>query len=699
MNIMKKILLGSIITACLIGFTGNKNYNFVYGNTVPEPMLRYDFEDETDSKTVTDKIGSHHAELFGRANVQHVPAIKSRALHLMGSNGYLKFPDGFFDNRDTMTISMDVCSLMDNENFFTVAIGKDTTNYLFLRTRSGELRYAITKGSWGAEDDVAASGEFKEAWVNVTLVLDQNSMYLYINGECVDAQTNLRAKISDFGTGVLGYIGKSFYDGDKYFKGYIDNVCVYDTALSATRIAQLNGVEVAPFRDVRIAGAPTSLVTWQADKEEKLLTVYTSKSNGATETNTELQFITQENVAGTGNLLVPYNGEAEISFEITDGPETRTESWTVRAVLCANPVLGGQYADPDIDVFKDTYYLYTTTDGFSGWSGTQFHVFSSKNLIDWTDEGIILDVARGGDVPWSVGNAWAPSIEEKNGKYYFYFCAKDSAGDSHIGVAVADAPTGPFVSTAEPLMTVAMCKSRGVSMGQAIDPSIFTDDDGTSYMLFGNGAAAIVKLNEDMISCDLSTLQNYKGVSGFREAITVTKHNGTYHFTWSCDDTGSPDYHVNYGTSDSIYGPITYQYAVLQKNTELDILGTGHHSILQIPGKDEYYIAYHRFFTPLGFFSDGTGHHRQTCIDKLTFGENGLMEVVTPTLQGVDARFLTSTGAPSEDTPPAESGNEALPPEDSAEKSPAIFLFSGVLALVILVTLILFTYRKKHRPV
>ena len=117
-----------------------------------------------------------------------------------------------------MTISMDVCSLMDNENFFTVAIGKDTTNYLFLRTRSGELRYAITKGSWGAEDDVAASGEFKEAWVNVTLVLDQNSMYLYINGECVDAQTNLRAKISDFGTGVLGYIGKSFYDVDKYFK-------------------------------------------------------------------------------------------------------------------------------------------------------------------------------------------------------------------------------------------------------------------------------------------------------------------------------------------------------------------------------------------------------------------------------------------------------------------------------------------------
>lgn len=688
---LAKILAGSILTALFIGLTGNTGHPFIYGNTsIPEPVLQYDFEDETDTKTVTDKRGQNHATLSGRAAVQHVPAIKSKALHLRGGNGYLEFPAGFFDGRDTMTISMDVCSLMDNENFFTVAIGKDNSEYLFLRTRSGEFRYAITKDSWGAEDDVIASGEFKETWVNVTLVLDKNTMRLYVNGECMDEQANLRAKISDFGTDVLGYLGKSFYDGDNYFKGYIDNVCIYDTALSATQIAHLNGVEVAPFLDIRVVGDQTSLITWQADKKEKVLTVYISKSNDAAGNNVELQFITQEYVTSEGNLLVPYDGEAEISFAINDDTEQRTENWTIRAELCANPVLAGQYADPDIDVFGDTYYLYTTTDGFSGWSGTQFHVFSSKNLVDWTDEGIILDVTKGRDVPWSVGSAWAPSIEEKNGKYYFYFCAKDKSGDSHIGVAVADTPTGPFAATAEPLMTVAMCKSRGVSMGQAIDPSIFTDEDGTSYMLFGNGAAAIVKLNEDMVSCDLSTLQNYKGASGFREAITVTKRDGIYHFTWSCDDTGSPNYHVNYGTSDSIYGPITNQYTVLQKITELDILGTGHHSILQIPGEDEYYIAYHRFFTPLGFFSDGTGHHRQTCIDKVTFGEDGLMEVVTPTLQGVEARPLSETEETIETPPDTSEDIIDLPQEDNVG-------ITTVLAVI--VTVILITYKKKHRPV
>ena len=687
-------LLTSGLLAVFLTIFARTAPSLVYGNTsVPEPVLQYDFENETDAKTVTDKKGENNAALVGRATVQHVPSKKSKALHLMGTNGYLEFPKGFFDGRDTMTISMDICSLMSNENFFTVAIGKDNTNYLFLRTRSGEFRYAITKGSWGTEDDVAASGEFKETWVNVALVLDGTAMRLYLNGECVDEQTNLRAKLSDFGNGVLGYLGKSFYDGDKYFKGYIDNVCVYDTALSATQIACLNGVEAAPFRDIHIAGEQTSLVTWSADKEEKVLTVYTSKSNGAATDNVELQFITQEYVTSEGNLPVPYGSEAEISFKINDGTTTKTESWTIRAVLCSNPVLGGQYADPDIDIFGDTYYLYTTTDGFSGWSGTKFHVFSSKNLVDWTDEGVILDVAKGGDVPWSVGNAWAPSIEEKNGKYYFYFCAKDPSGDSHIGVAVADSPTGPFVAEKAPLMTVAMCKSRGVSMGQAIDPSIFTEEDGTSYMLFGNGSPAIIKLNDDMISCDLSTLQNYQGANGFREAITVTKRNGIYHFTWSCDDTGSPNYHVNYGISDSIYGPIEYKYILLQKNADLDILGTGHHSILQIPGEDEYYIAYHRFFTPLGFFSDGTGHHRQTCIDKVTFDDNGLMNVVTPTLQGVEARVLSKAEEQTSDTP-----------EDYVTASPITkskncfgYLVAGLIALITLLIAFIALHNKKKR--
>ena len=115
----------------------------------------------------------------------------------------------------------------------------------------------------------------------------------------------------------------------------------------------------------------------------------------------------------------------------------------------------------------------------------------------------------------------------------------------------------------------------------------------------------------------------------------------SYHFTWSCDDTGSPEYHVNYGVSDSITGPIEFKYTVLEKRPELDILGTGHHCILQIPGEDEYYIAYHRFFTPLDRFTDGKGFHREVCIDRLYFGEDGQMTKVIPTVEGVQERILS----------------------------------------------------------
>ena len=84
-------------------------------------------------------------------------------------------------------------------------------------------------------------------------------------------------------------------------------------------------------------------------------------------------------------------------------------------------------------------------------------------------------------------------------------------------------------------------------MGQAIDPSIFTDEDGTSYLLFGNGSAAIAQLNDDMMSIKEGTLKQINGLTDFRESVVVTKVDGKYHWTWSCDDANSPNYHVNYG--------------------------------------------------------------------------------------------------------------------------------------------------------
>lgn len=295
-----------------------------------------------------------------------------------------------------------------------------------------------------------------------------------------------------------------------------------------------------------------------------------------------------------------------------------------------NPIIKGLYADPDIAQFGDTYYIYPTTDGFSSWSGTQFHVFSSKDRVDWTDEGIILDVASE-DVPWSVGSAWAPAIARKNDNYYYYFCAKRPDGASCIGAAVSQSPTGPFTAMKEPLLTMELMKIENIKMGQTIDPSVFIDDDGTAYLLFGNGEPALVQLQEDMLSLKPGTMKQLSGADDFREAIMVVKRGGIYHYTWSCDDTGSENYHVNYGTAEHMNDPIQYRYSILDKDSEKNILGTGHHSIVKTEGKDEYYIAYHRFGTPLEKYTEEKGCNREICLDLLEFTAEGLMKPVIVT--------------------------------------------------------------------
>ncbi len=291
-----------------------------------------------------------------------------------------------------------------------------------------------------------------------------------------------------------------------------------------------------------------------------------------------------------------------------------------------NPVLKGLYADPCMIQSNGKYYLYPTSDGFKSWSGTVFHAFSSDDLLTWTDEGVIVDVASE-QVPWAVGSAWAPAMTEKNGKFYFYFCAKRPDGVSCIGVAVSDSPTGGFVAADEPIVTMEMCRDAGIRMGQTIDPSVYKEGD-DCYLLFGNGHAAIAKLSDDLCRILPETLRNIDGAYQFCEAIDVQKRGGTYHFTWSCGDTRSPDYRVNYGTSDCLYGPITIHSAILSKDASRDILGTGHHCIFREPDEDTWYIVHHRFGTPTANYSGENGYNREVCLESLEFDDTNRMKPV-----------------------------------------------------------------------
>lgn len=298
-----------------------------------------------------------------------------------------------------------------------------------------------------------------------------------------------------------------------------------------------------------------------------------------------------------------------------------------------NPALEGYYADPDILYSEKTgkYYIYPTSDGFDGWGGYYFKTFSSDNLKDWKDEGIILDLKK--DVPWAGRNAWAPSIiEKKTGrnayKYYYYF-----TGAQKIGVAVSDNPNGPFVDSGKPLIN---WKPDGVSRGQEIDPDVFYDPvSKKNYLFWGNGYAAVAELNKDMVSINRKTIKVITPDNTFREGICVFYRNGTYYFLWSEDDTRSPNYRVRYGTSKSPSGPIYVpeNNLILEKNPEKGIYGTGHNSVLQIPGTDEWYIVYHRFNRPNGIkMGEAAGFHREVCMDRMEFNEDGSIKKVIPTI-------------------------------------------------------------------
>ena len=300
-----------------------------------------------------------------------------------------------------------------------------------------------------------------------------------------------------------------------------------------------------------------------------------------------------------------------------------------------NPVLEGFYADPEILYAEKTgkYYLYPTTDGFHNWSGYYFKTFSSDNLVDWDDEGIILDLKK--DVGWTDRNAWAPCIIEKRidgaYKYFYYFTAAQK-----IGVAYADDPTGPFVDKGEPLID---WKPEGIDWGQEIDADAFTDPEtAKSYLYWGNGYMAAAELSDDMLSVKKETLKVLTPDDTYREGTYVFYRNGKYFFMWSEDDTRSPNYKVRWAYSDTPLGPLTIPESnvVITQDTDQEIFATGHNSVLQIPGKDEWYLVYHRFTFPQGVkMGRSGGFHREVCIDQFEFTENGEVIQVKPTLKGI----------------------------------------------------------------
>lgn len=300
--------------------------------------------------------------------------------------------------------------------------------------------------------------------------------------------------------------------------------------------------------------------------------------------------------------------------------------------MTGNPVFHGWYADPEGAVFQQKYWIYPT---YSAPFGKQlfFDAFSSNDLSNWVKHEKILSTDG---VSWIKNALWAPSIIEKDKKYYLFFSANNIQNDNQfggIGVAISDNPAGPFKDLiGKPLI------DKIINGAQPIDQFVFLDDDGQYYMYYGGwGHCNVAKLNKDLMSFEpFGDGEIFKEITpeNYVEGPFMLKRNNKYYFMWSEGAWTGPDYCVAYAISDSPTGPFKRERIILKQDLSIGT-GAGHHSVIKGKGKDEYYIVYHRH--PL---TEKDGNAREICIDKLTFSKDGHIQPVKMTKEGVRRKKL-----------------------------------------------------------
>ena len=333
---------------------------------------------------------------------------------------------------------------------------------------------------------------------------------------------------------------------------------------------------------------------------------------------------------------------------------------TALPAAAGNPIVPGWYADPEIRIFAGRYWIYPTYSDDYGqpdvstrftagqtWQRAQssrvwapflkqtfLNAFSSPDLVHWNKHEHVLDVKN---VPWAAYAVWAPSAVHANGKYYLFFGANDIKDDNQlggIGVAVSDTPGGPFRDAmGHPLV------GQIHNGAQPIDMMVFQDDDGQTYMVYGGWKHCnIVRLSKDLLHVvafnDGETYKQITPDADYVEGPFMIKRKGVYYLMWSEGDWTGPDYRVAYATASSPTGPFTPRGVILKQDDRI-ARGAGHHSVVNIPGTDDWYIVYHR--RPLG---DSEGNHRELAIEHMVFTADGSIQPVVMTKEGVAPRPL-----------------------------------------------------------
>lgn len=327
---------------------------------------------------------------------------------------------------------------------------------------------------------------------------------------------------------------------------------------------------------------------------------------------------------GTGGALVGTGG-AGTGGAGTGGAAGCTGP--VAGTKAQNPLIGSIFtADPAVLVHDCTFYITAGHDeGTNGFLLKDWYVLSSTDLVNWSYNGgpkMSLQTFS-----WANANAWAGQMVERNGKFYWYVPVNEQGKGMAIGVAVGDSPLGPFEDAiGAPLVNDdwemdAFNYNTASQTAYTIDPTVFIDDDGQAYLLYGGfWRLVIVRLGDDMISLEGTPVE--RTPQGFFEAPYLVKRNGVYYIFYAA---GANPATIDYATASGPTGPWQRRGTILDElpNKPGQDAATSHPAVAEFQG--EWYLVYH-----ISDGANGGTYKRQVAMEKLTFNSDGTIPKITP---------------------------------------------------------------------
>jgi len=299
----------------------------------------------------------------------------------------------------------------------------------------------------------------------------------------------------------------------------------------------------------------------------------------------------------------------------------------------SNPIIRDKFtADPAPMVDGERLYLYVGHDEAQRdemFNMKEWLVYSTTDMRHWTDHGPIMKVS---DFKWAKKDAWAAQAIRKNGRYWFYAAVEhdQTHPGKAIAVAVSDKPTGPFVDAKGSALITNQMTPKGTHSWEDIDPTVFTDDDGTTWIAWGNRQAYIAKLKSNMIELDGPIREITP--PHFEEGPWLHKRGKFYYLTYaSLDRATHRDERISYATATSLDGPWTYRG---------ELTGSGKYSFTIHPGiaqyKGDWYIFLHNASLAIGDLNGAIGR-RAVTVERLEYNPDGTLKPVVQTEAGITA--------------------------------------------------------------